>query len=277
MTTKTLVDYTPEEIEKAMKTLLKRKAHDAGYYQEHKEEKAEHYQEHKEEKAEHNQQYYQKNKTKMNEQNCRWRKANPEKVVENNKKYYQENKTEMNEQNRRWRKEKPEKDKETQRLWHEEHREEQTVYNREWRQAHRGRANELSKLSRQRNLSKRLEYSRRRYQENKERILEENRQYALTHPEVRKAVDHKRRAESLGSDGHFTPEEWKRLCNDYENRCVYCNLELPLTADHMIPLSKGGDNKISNIVPSCRSCNSRKYTKTYEEFMEEMSKEVSSV
>jgi len=48
-------------------------------------------------------------------------------------------------------------------------------------------------------------------------------------------------------------------------RCQYChrgNIELRhrecLTRDHLIPLSRGGDNEWNNVVTACSSCNTRK-------------------
>lgn len=40
--------------------------------------------------------------------------------------------------------------------------------------------------------------------------------------------------------------------------CIYCGTEEDTTFDHLIPLSKGGPDTISNQVPACRSCNSSK-------------------
>jgi hypothetical protein len=43
--------------------------------------------------------------------------------------------------------------------------------------------------------------------------------------------------------------------------CVYCGAEADLSWDHLIPVSKGGPNIISNQVVACRSCNSSKGNK----------------
>ena len=38
-------------------------------------------------------------------------------------------------------------------------------------------------------------------------------------------------------------------------RCVNCGVNRQLTVDHVVPLSKGGKNRISNMVTLCRPCN----------------------
>jgi len=45
------------------------------------------------------------------------------------------------------------------------------------------------------------------------------------------------------------------------HQCVYCGLSSkdgPLTMDHRIPLSKGGANKIDNLLTACLPCNRKK-------------------
>lgn len=63
--------------------------------------------------------------------------------------------------------------------------------------------------------------------------------------------------------GSHTKEEWEALCEAHENRCVCCRKSgVKLTRDHIIPVSRGGSDNISNIQPLCVSCNSRKSVKT---------------
>lgn len=76
---------------------------------------------------------------------------------------------------------------------------------------------------------------------------------------------HIRRARKINAPGKFTASEFLALCNFYGNICLCCWRSaglVKLTADHVIPLSKGGSNDISNIQPLCGSCNSSKGTKT---------------
>lgn len=39
-----------------------------------------------------------------------------------------------------------------------------------------------------------------------------------------------------------------------------------LTVDHIVPLARGGKSTPSNLAAACRGCNSRKHSKTAEEF-----------
>lgn len=73
-----------------------------------------------------------------------------------------------------------------------------------------------------------------------------------------------RYARQKGAKGTFTATEWLELKRSVGNRCVYCGVHesvATLTKDHIIPLSKGGSNEISNIQPLCQSCNSKKNAK----------------
>jgi 5-methylcytosine-specific restriction endonuclease McrA len=67
-----------------------------------------------------------------------------------------------------------------------------------------------------------------------------------------------RRTKKTEAGGSFTAQEWLDLCEAYDNRCLCCDEVKPLTADHVLPISKGGTSWISNIQPLCLPCNCSK-------------------
>ena len=55
-------------------------------------------------------------------------------------------------------------------------------------------------------------------------------------------------------------EKWGRAC-------VYCGVtDVPLEVEHIIPKSRGGSNRISNLTLACHDCNQEKGTRTAEEY-----------
>lgn len=90
--------------------------------------------------------------------------------------------------------------------------------------------------------------------------------WLAAHPGVRRAKDQGYRARKRDAAGSFTGAQWLALVRVYEGRCGYCSVDAPLQADHRIPLSRGGDNTIFNIIPACGRCNRRKADRTEGEF-----------
>lgn len=52
--------------------------------------------------------------------------------------------------------------------------------------------------------------------------------------------------------------DWRRLCQRHDNRCAYCGARSKLTMDHVVPIDRGGQHSIGNLLPACGSCNSSK-------------------
>jgi 5-methylcytosine-specific restriction endonuclease McrA len=80
------------------------------------------------------------------------------------------------------------------------------------------------------------------------------------HPEVTQTKNAKRDARHKAAPiRDLTRAEWEEIKAAYGYRCVYCETKpAKLTMDHITPLSKGGTHTKRNIVPACKSCNSKK-------------------
>lgn len=63
-------------------------------------------------------------------------------------------------------------------------------------------------------------------------------------------------------DMHWSSSVRKWL-REHENIdiCIYCGSQGPLTTEHILPTSKGGDDTVDNVVRVCKSCNSSKGNK----------------
>jgi len=65
-----------------------------------------------------------------------------------------------------------------------------------------------------------------------------------------------------------TRSEWEARLLQYNYACAYCCATgVSLQKDHVVPVSRGGDDKISNIVPACAGCNRSKHDKTIDEWL----------
>ncbi len=53
----------------------------------------------------------------------------------------------------------------------------------------------------------------------------------------------------------------KELRRLYSSPCVGCGAMQDITADHIVPLVRGGRHSIGNLQPLCRTCNSSKHDK----------------
>lgn len=106
------------------------------------------------------------------------------------------------------------------------------------------------------------------YQRNKERVRANYASWAKANPERLKALRntacHRRRVRKKLNGlvaGFHTEAEWASLVERACGKCAMCKKRRKLTRDHIIPLSKGGGDEITNIQPLCISCNSRKRDK----------------
>jgi len=99
---------------------------------------------------------------------------------------------------------------------------------------------------------------------NLERARAATRAWRARNPAARTVARHLRRSRLVG--GRFTAAEWRELLVAWHGLCAYCSVGGKMTVDHRVPLSRGGTNDISNVLPACMACNTAKHTKTESEF-----------
>lgn len=56
----------------------------------------------------------------------------------------------------------------------------------------------------------------------------------------------------------LTRKQWTAILAAFDGRCVYCGGTVRITMDHLVPICRGGEHTVNNVVPACFSCNSRK-------------------
>jgi 5-methylcytosine-specific restriction endonuclease McrA len=137
----------------------------------------------------------------------------------------------------------PEKAREAMRRWRQNHRDEHNAERRSYRASHRAAESEYFRAYRQAN------------------------------PEIRRINYQRYRARKMAAVGKYTTAEWLALRAAFREFCAYCGEPGPLQVEHRIPLSRGGTNDISNILPACARCNTRKHRMTDEEFRRRLGQE----
>jgi len=65
----------------------------------------------------------------------------------------------------------------------------------------------------------------------------------------------------------FGYEVREYLLEKWGRKCAYCGAEnMPLEVEHIVPKSRGGSNRVSNLTLACRPCNKAKGSQTAAEF-----------
>lgn len=112
------------------------------------------------------------------------------------------------------------------------------------------------------NYTKWLDTRRAYVARNRARVNESYRQtYARNRAQILLAKQ-QRRAVLAGAAGMLSAPEWSDRLLEFGERCAYCLNPAHLGMDHQVPLDRQGPHEIANVVPACRSCNSRKRNKS---------------
>jgi len=150
--------------------------------------------------------------------------------------------------------------------WRREHREYAAEYSANWRREHP----EYDANWRREHPGYRDNWQR----PNPEMAAAYIANWQRANPETVAAVRHRRRARKAANGGSYTAAEWREKVALFANLCAYCGEARPLQVEHKIPISRGGTNDITNIVPACGGCNQRKGRKTAAEFLASSRREI---
>jgi len=107
------------------------------------------------------------------------------------------------------------------------------------------------------------------YRKNSERAYAAGRAWMKANPEKRRQYLENYRAYKNQAPGTWVAEDVTAMWAAQNGICIYCKTDLPSNyhVDHVIPLSRGGDNWPSNLQLLCPSCNISKRTRTHEEYL----------
>jgi len=221
----------------------------------------------KKEQEQYFKEYYQKNKDKILLKNKIYRKNNRKKILSQKKEYWLKNKNNIIE---------------CAKIYYEKNKEhilKQCKGYRENNKEHYSEYNKKYRIKNKERIKERLEKNKkyifgymkkwRKYNRNNLMVYAKIYNKSWRRTEKGKACiqrgSNKRRARERDIINTLTAKEWIDILKQYKFRCAYCGKEFNLfdrpERDHIIPVSKGGNNIKENVVPACRRCNARKSDK----------------
>jgi len=185
------------------------------------------------------------------------------------------------ERTRKWREDNHERSLELSRKYYQQNREKYKEKSRQYRLQNRDKVKESQQRYRDKNRDKRNKYNRDYYHSNRDSIQWNRMKFRLLFPDkyraqniARGALKRANRYKCIIGDLEEIKQFYEDVISSESIECYYCkercgkSLLLRPAIDHKVPLSKGGQHDISNLVACCEECNARKTNKTVEEFDE---------
>jgi 5-methylcytosine-specific restriction endonuclease McrA len=130
-------------------------------------------------------------------------------------------------------------------------------------------ADERAKKSKHKNAEKYKDYANAYYEKHKQKFIEKAKKADKENVYQRRTRTALRRARKAKAGGSYTRHDIERLLISQASKCngCGCDISIKFEVDHITPISRGGDNNISNIQLLCRPCNAQKWAFTMDEWI----------
>lgn len=119
---------------------------------------------------------------------------------------------------------------------------------------------------------KEYEIKRRQSPDFRRKISETQKRWYLRNKEQKNVWTRNRRAKIKGLMGTHTKQDVLNLLRLQKSLCIYCRIDIGKSfhVDHIMPVSAGGHNDVSNLQLLCKTCNLKKNNKHPQQFAEEI-------
>lgn len=164
--------------------------------------------------------------------------------------------------------------------WQQEHPERKRANQFRYRNLHAEELRVREQAKRRANPEHAYEVRRAWAVANPEKVREASRQYAAKKPDhvtvwasknphKAKSIKNRYRTNKKYVEGRHTSLELEALFDEQCGRCAYCGIRIDqgYQIEHLVPLSRGGTDFISNIRLTCSSCNQSKGGKMFDEWV----------
>ena len=156
---------------------------------------------------------------------------------------------------REWQRAHRDKMREYQARWNAKNPDKILLYSQRWREQHPAKAREVQQRHDRKRAARKAIYDRTRVIQR--RIA--SRAYDKAHPESHRERAHRRRVKLMA--GFVEKVDFATVYERDQGRCHICGKRVEkkeATLDHLIPVSRGGSHRTSNVRIAHRSCNSRR-------------------
>lgn len=143
-----------------------------------------------------------------------------------------------------------------------------TAVKRKWRLEHPDLAMAITRAWQAKNKDKVLAAVRRWRANHPDKVSEYNKKYASENRDKTRARKLLRRARKSDTISNLTRDQEKEIL---ASGCFICGTHDNLSIAHDIPVSKGGNTTRANTFCLCRKHNSKMYTKTLNDILEQQS------